>query len=135
MCAARTPNPASPAAASAAPRTGPPALGRGLFLATCLDVGSHPPSEQAPSQSHRAGVVPRCLSQGSHRGRPSGGPRWSNLCWIPGWGSRVAPGRNRAAVLAPQTLESSGVSWLNSRARPRRLASRRRPPQSWTAAS
>lgn len=42
--AARTPNPASSAVASAAPRTGPPALGRGLFLASGLVVDSHPPS-------------------------------------------------------------------------------------------
>lgn len=107
MRAARTPNPASPAAASAAPRTGPPALGRGLLLASSLDVGSHPPSAQAPARSRRVRVVPRGFSQGSPRARPSGGPRWSNLCWIPGWGSREGgTGSDRAPVPAPQALES-----------------------------
>lgn len=70
MRAARTPNPASPAAASAAPRTGPPALGRGLLLASSLDVGSHPLSAKAPAQSPRVRVVPRGFSQGSPRARP-----------------------------------------------------------------
>lgn len=77
----------SSCAGSAAPRTRPPALGRGLLLASSLDVGSHPPPAQAPAQSPRVSVVPRGFFQGSRGARPSGGPRWSNLCWIPGWGS------------------------------------------------
>ena len=98
---ARTPNPESPAAASAAPRSGFPALGRGFLLADCLDIGSHPVSAQSP----KARVVHRGFSYISNRGRPSGVPRWPSVCWVPGWAFRDggvgAPGRNWVLVAAP----------------------------------
>lgn len=135
---ARTPNPASPAAASAARRSGLPALGRGLLLlACCLDVRSHPLSAQSP----KARVVHRGFSQGSHRGRPSGGPTFAGFlagCFGMGWGrgarmeldpdpGSVSPGvfgcllaeASRFATSASPSLGCSVRGWREARVLPR----------------
>lgn len=98
--AARTWKPASPAVASAAPRTGPPALGRGLLLASCLDFGSHPLSARAPAQSPKGqpglfpAASPRARTEGGTAADRSGPTFAGFRAGESRGGSGGAPGRN-----------------------------------------
>lgn len=124
---ARTPNPASPAAASAARRSRLPALGRGLLLGRCLDVGSHPLSAQRPEA--RVAHSPRLLPGPAEREAQ----RRPDLRWMPGGVFRDGRGRGDRPELArdPGSVRPGvlgRVSWPRSSARPRLLDSRFRPP-------